>query len=286
MSRISQFLNRGGNGSPSGEMSFIDHIEQLRWHIIRAIAAIIVCSIVVFLNIEWIFDNIILGPAHSNFISYRALCKLGKMIGVDALCLGDLNISFQSTELSGQFMTAFSSSFMIGFIVSFPYVFFEFWKFLKPALKPSELKYARGIVFWSSLLFFVGVLFAYYLVIPFTINFFATYQLSPMFKNNITIGNYYDTISDLVLGMGIVFELPIVVFFLSRLGIITPKLLHDNRRYAYLIILIIATVITPPDWFSCFLVSIPLIFLYELGISISQRAANERLRKQIEFDNL
>lgn len=266
-------------------MSFIDHIEELRWHIVRAIVAILVCAIGVFIYIEWIFDNIILGPAHSNFVSYRALCKLGKMLHVDALCLGDLNISFQSTELSGQFMTAFSSSFMIGFIIAFPYVFWEFWKFLKPALKPTELKYARGIVFWSSLLFFIGVLFAYYVVAPFTINFFANYQLSPIFKNNITIGNYYDTLNDLILGMGIVFELPIVVFFLSRLGVITPKLLRDKRRYAYLIILILAEVITPPDWFSCFLVAIPLVFLYEMGISISQRAVNERLRKQIEIDN-
>lgn len=266
-------------------MSFTDHIEQLRWHIVRALIAIIVCSIVVFVNIEWIFDHIILGPAHSDFFSYRMFCKLGKSIGVDALCLGALNISFQSTELSGQFMTAFSSSFMIGFIVAFPYVFYEFWKFLKPALKPNELKYARGIVFWSSLLFFTGILFAYYLVVPFTIHFFGNYQLSPIFKNNITIGNYYDTLNDLVMGMGIVFELPIIVFFLSRLGIITPKLLREKRRYAYLIILIIASVITPPDWFSCFLVSVPLVFLYELGISISQRAANERLRKQIESDN-
>lgn len=266
-------------------MSFLDHIEQLRWHIIRAIAAILICAVIVFFNIEWIFDHIILGPAHAEFISYRWLCSFGKLIHVDALCLGDMNISFQSTELSGQFMTAFSSSFMIGFIVAFPYVFWEFWKFLKPALKPSELKYARGIVFWSSLLFFIGVLFAYYIIAPFTINFFATYQLSPIFKNIITIGNYYETLSDLILGMGIVFELPIVVFFLSRLGIITPKFLRSKRRYAYFIILIVSEVITPPDWFSCFLVMIPLVMLYELGITISQRAMNERRRKQIEFDN-
>jgi sec-independent protein translocase protein TatC len=201
---------------------------------------------------------------------------------IDALCLGDMNISFQSTALSGQFMTAFSSSFMLGFIVAFPYVFFELWKFLKPALKPSELKYARGIVFWSSLLFFGGVLFAYYIIAPFTINFFANYQLSPIFKNIITIDNYFETMSDLVLGMGIVFELPIVVFFLSKLGIITPAMLRSKRRYAYFIILILSEVITPPDWFSCFMVMIPLVFLYELGIAISQRTTNERLRRQIE----
>ena len=285
VSFLNRFLAKRGGSGEGGEMSFIDHIEELRWHIVRSIIAILVGGIAAFVYIEWIFKNIILGPAHSDFISYRAMCKIGKSMGIDALCLGEMKIDFQSTELSGQFMTAFSSSFMIGFIVAFPYIFWEFWKFLKPALKPTELKYARGIVLWSSLLFFTGVLFAYYVVAPFTINFFASYQLSPDFKNIITIGNYYDTLNDLILGMGIVFELPIVVFFLSRLGIITPKLLRDKRRYAYLIILILAEVITPPDWFSCFIVAVPLVFLYEMGIGISQRALNERMRKQIELDN-
>lgn len=284
MSIITRFLNRA-NASEHGEMSFMDHIEDLRWHIVRAIAAILICAIILFFNIEWVFDHIILAPAQSSFISYQWLCSLGKLMHIDSLCLGDMNLSFQSTALSGQFMTAFSSSFMIGFIVAFPYVFFEFWQFLKPALKPSELKYARGIVFWSSLLFFAGVLFAYYIIAPFTINFFANYQLSPVFKNIITIDNYYETMSDMVLGMGIVFELPIVVFFLSKLGIITPALLRKQRRYAYFIILILSEVITPPDWFSCFLVMIPLVFLYELGIAISQRALTTRLRQQIEEEN-
>jgi sec-independent protein translocase protein TatC len=169
---------------------------------------------------------------------------------------------------------------MVGFLVAFPYVFWEFWRFIKPALKPSELKYARGIVFWSSLLFFTGVLFAYYIVTPFTINFFATYQLSPLFKNIITISNYYDTMSDLILGMGVVFELPIVVFFLSRIGLLTPQLMRSKRRYAILIIFVLAAVITPPDWFSIWLVAIPLLVLYEAGITISERANKERQRKQ------
>jgi len=259
----------------------MDHIEQLRWHIVRSIVVILLAAIVVFFNIEWIFDHIILGPAHNYFITYRGLCNLGRILHIDALCLGDVNISFQSTQLSGQFMTAFSSSFTMGFIIAFPYVFWEFWRFLKPALKPNELKYARGIVFYSSLLFFLGVLFAYYVIAPFTINFFANYQLSPI----ITIDNYYETLSDLILGLGVVFELPIIVFFLSRLGILKPSMMRDKRRYAYFIILIVSELITPPDWFSCFLVMIPLVFLYELGIIISQRAMNERARKIIEEEN-
>ncbi len=261
-------------------MAFVDHIEELRWHIIRALAVVIIASIVVFFNIERVWDGIIMGPAHPDFISYRVLCKLGQKIGTDVLCLQDFNIEFQNTQLSGQFMMSFSTSFMVGFIVAFPYVFWEFWRFIKPALKPSELKYARGIVFWSSLLFFTGVLFAYYIVTPFTINFFATYQLSPLFKNIITISNYYDTMSDLILGMGVVFELPIVVFFLSRIGLLTPQLMRSKRRYAILIIFVLAAVITPPDWFSIWLVAIPLLVLYEAGITISERANKERQRKQ------
>lgn len=262
-------------------MAFVDHIEELRWHIIRALIAILVCGVIVFFNVEWVFDKIILGPAHTDFASYRALCKLGELIHVDAICLKEINMEFQNTELSGQFMMSFSVSFMLGFVIAFPYVFWEFWKFLKPALKPGELKYARGIVSWSSLLFFTGVLFAYYVIAPFTINFFASYTLSPAFKNIITISNYYSTMSDLVLGLGVVFELPVVVFFLSRIGILTPKLMRAKRNYAILIIFVLSAVITPPDWFSIWLVAIPLLILYEVAISISERAVRERRRRQM-----
>lgn len=263
-------------------MAFTDHIEELRWHIIRAIAAIAIAAIFVFVNIEWVFTHIILGPAQADFVSYNWLCQLGKMIGTDVLCLGSMEIMFQNTELSGQFMMSFSSSFMIGFIVAFPFVFWEFWKFIKPALTPKELKYARGIVFWSSLLFFMGVAFAYFVIAPFTINFFANYQLSPQFKNIITISNYYDTMSDLVLGMGIVFELPVVVFFLSRIGLLTPSLMRDKRKYAFIVILILAAIITPPDVLSIWIVTIPLVILYEAGITISERAVRDRQKKELQ----
>ena len=266
-------------------MAFTDHIEELRWHLIRSVAVIILSAIIVFFNVEWIFTKVILGPAQSDFLSYKFLCQLGKLIKVDVLCLGNMQIQFQNTELSGQFMMSLSASMMIGFILAFPYVFWEIWKFIKPALKPSELKYARGIVFWSSLLFFMGVLFAYYVIAPFTINFFANYQLSPQFKNIITIANYYESMSDLVLGLGIVFELPVVVFFLSRIGLLKPQLMRDKRKYAFIIILILAAVITPPDWFSIWLVTIPLVILYEIAIKISERANNDRRKKEMLTNN-
>ncbi|MDE3254675.1 MAG: twin-arginine translocase subunit TatC [Bacteroidota bacterium] len=267
-------------------MAFVDHIEELRWHIIRAILAILIASAYCFFNIEWIFTNIILGPTQNDFISYQYLNKLGELLHIDVLKLKDMSIQFQNTELSGQFMMSFSVSFMMGLIVAFPVVFWELWKFIRPALKANELKYARGIVFWSSLLFFIGVLFAYYIIAPFTINFFANYQLSPQFKNIITITNYYDTMSDLIMGMGLVFELPVIVYFLSRIGILTPKLMRDKRRYAILIIFFLAVIISPPDWFSCWLIALPLMLLFEISIGISDRANKARMKKQLTESNL
>lgn len=281
MSFIDNFFKKRQK-SANAEMAFVDHIEELRWHIIRSLAVILIFSILAFFKIEWIWDNIILGPAHTDFIAYRVLCQFGNKIGISALCLQDINLEFQNTELSGQFMLSFSTSFMVGVVVAFPYVFWEFWRFIKPALKKEELRYARGIVFWSSLLFFFGVMFAYYVVAPFTINFFANYQLSPSFKNIITMANYYDTMSDLILGMGVVFELPVVVFFLSKIGLLTPKLMRDKRRYAILIIFVLAAIVTPPDWFSIWLVAIPLLILYEASIAISDRANKQRQRKELQ----
>lgn len=266
-------------------MAFTDHIEELRWHLIRSVAAVLFASIFIFFNIEWVFTHIILGPAESSFVSYDWLCKLGKLIHVDVLCMGDLQIQFQNNELGGQFMMSFTSSLMIGFIIAFPYVLWEIWKFIKPALKPSEIKYAHGIVFWSSLLFFIGVLFAYYIIAPFTISFFANYTLSPLFKNIITISNYYETMSDLIFGLGIVFELPVIVYFLSKIGLLTPTLMREKRKYAFIIILVLAAVITPPDWFSIWLVTFPLVMLYEVAIVISERALKERKRKEANREN-
>jgi len=284
VSLLQSFLSKRNAGAvqvnPQAEMSFVDHIEELRWHIVRSLVAIVVVSIVVFFNIETIFDKVILGPAHPDFIAYRWFCAAGRAIGTEALCLDKINLQFQNTELSGQFMMSFTTSFMIGFIVAFPYVFWELWRFIRPALHENELKNARGIVLWSSLLFFAGVLFAYFVIAPFTINFFANYQLSPSFQNIITMANYYETMTDLIMGMGLVFELPIIVFFLARVGILTPELMRKQRRFAIVIVLVLAAVITPPDWFSIWLVAIPLMALYELGIRIAARVAKKRKADQ------
>jgi sec-independent protein translocase protein TatC len=262
-------------------MAFTDHIDDLRKHIIRSLIVILICAVIAFLNIERIFQDIIFAPSKPDFISNRIMCEIAKKFSIDNLCMEGFAMDFQNNQLSGQFMLSFSSSFMIGFILAFPYVFWQFWQFIKPALKPGEIKQARGIVFWSSLLFFLGVLFAYYVIAPFTISFFALYTLSPQFKNIITISSYYDNMSDIVLGMGIVFELPIVVFFLSRIGILTPKMMRDKRRYAIIILLFLATIITPPDMLSCWFVFIPLYALYEIGIVLSARVVREKKRKEL-----
>lgn len=282
MSILSKFLaKRAANAqNPEAEMGFVDHLEVLRWHIFRSIIAIGVGAVIAFINIEYIFDKIILGPAQKDFISYGWLCKLGNLLNIPELCNNGAVVEFQNTELTGQFMISFSSSATIGFIIAFPYIFWEFWKFVKPALKEKELKYAKGIVLWASLLFLMGVAFAYFVVAPFTINFFANYQLSPQFKNIITIANYYSLLSDLILGMGIVFEIPILVYFFSKVGLLTPKFLRDNRRYAIVIILFLSAIITPPDWFTIFLVFLPLYALYEISILISARINKRRMMKE------
>lgn len=284
MGLLNNFLD-GRKANPQAEMNFLDHIEDLRWHIIRSILVIIVGAILVFLKVEWIFDRIILGPAHSDFISYRWFCKLGKLLHYDSFCMQDVKMKFQNTAVTGQFMMSMSVSMMLGFVLTFPYTLWELWRFIKPALKPTEIKLANGIVFWCSILFFIGVCFAYFVIAPYTINFFGGYQLSPMFQNVITIDNYYDTMSNLILALGIVFELPILVYFLTRIGVITPDFLRSKRRYAVLILFILSEIITPPDLFSCLLVFFPVYLLFEVSVYISGRAVDRRKKRNLQTDN-
>jgi len=261
-------------------MNFLDHIEDLRWHIIRSTIAVIIGAVLVFWKVEYIFDKIILGPAHNDFIAYKWFCELGRLFHYDEFCLGEIKMTFQNTKVTGQFMMSLSVSLMLGFIVAFPYVLWELWRFIRPALKPSEIKMATGMVFWCSLLFFFGVAFAYFIIAPYTINFFGTYQLSPSFQNIITIENYYDTMSDMILAMGLVFELPIIIYFLSRIGIMTPAFLRSKRRYAILILFLLAELVTPPDLFSCLFVFVPLYALFEISIAVSGRTVKARKKRQ------
>jgi len=266
--------------NPTGEMGFLDHLEALRWHIIRSVIAIVIASIFVFIKVEYIFDKIILGPAHSDFVTYKWFCSLAEYLHYPEFCLGPIKMKFQNTTVTGQFMMSMSVAVMLGFIVAFPYIVWELWRFIKPALRPAEVRYARGSVFWCSILFFMGVSFAYFVIAPYTINFFGTYQLSPQFENIITIDNYYDTMSNMMLAMGLVFELPVIVYFLSKLGILTPKFMKEKRRYAILILFLLSELITPPDLFSCLFVFVPLYALFEISIFISNRALIAKLKRE------
>jgi sec-independent protein translocase protein TatC len=273
------------NRNQHAEMTFVDHLEALRWHVMRIILSILIFSIIAFFNIEWIFEHIILAPTHSNFLSYQALCWLGQKLHVPALCMKDVKISFQANELSTQFMMSFTSSFVFGFIAASPYIFWEIWRFIKPALSPYELKQSRGVIFWVSALFFFGVAFGYFLLAPYTVNFFASYQLSPQFQNIFKIDDYLDNIISLTIGTGLVFQLPVMVFFFSKVGILTPAIMRNIRKYAVVIILFTAAIITPPDMFSMIIVAIPLILLYEISIYISGIVDKDRKKKEIEFFN-
>lgn len=278
-------LRNKDKSATDAEMGFVDHLEALRWHIVRALIALIIASVIAFVYIEKIFDHIILAPSKPDFISYKFLCKLGEFLNVKALCLESLTISFQNTQLSGQFMMSFSSAFVFGFIFAFPYIAWELWRFIKPGLSQKELKHSRGIIFWISILFFLGVSFGYFIIAPYTVHFFANYKLSEQFQNIIKIDDYLSNIINLTLGTGLVFELPVVVYFLSKVGILTPGFMKEYKKYAIVIILILAAVITPPDVFSQIIVTIPLWILYEISIVISARVEKERKRKEIEFFN-
>ncbi|MBN2349271.1 MAG: twin-arginine translocase subunit TatC [Bacteroidales bacterium] len=255
----------------NGEMSFLDHLEELRWHIIRSFIAVIIVSIVAFIFNEIVFDSIIIAPKTPEFWTNRMLCKLGELVHVKKLCINSKSFELKSIYMASQFMAHIKISLIAGVIVAFPYVFFEFWRFINPALYQNEQKHARGAVFYTSLLFTLGVLFGYFLIVPLSVHFLGSYRVSEQVANEITLMSYISTVASVTLASGIVFELPVVVYFLSKLGIINAKFLRTYRKHALIVILALSAIITPPDIFSQILVSVPLILLYEISIRISQK---------------
>jgi len=260
------------------EMPFLEHVEVLRGHIVRSLIAVAVTSSLVFINKAYLFDTLIFGPASQDFITYKVLCWVSDRIALGkALCIDVFNFSFINIELAGQFVIHIKAALLIGFVLAFPYIFWEFWRFVRPALHEQEARYAKGIVFFSSLLFFIGVLFGYLILIPAMLNFLGNYQVSAQVQNNFTLTNYIGFISMFVLASGGIFELPMVVYFFSKLGLLTPGMMRQYRKHAVVVILIIAAVITPsPDIGSQLLVFIPVYLLYEISIFISARVAKNR----------
>lgn len=269
-------------------MTFVDHLEVLRWHLVRSAVVLIIIAIGLFIYVDWIFDHIVFAPAQKGFITYTALCNLSHNLHLgDVLCMPPVDIQLLGSTVSGPFMSAISISFIGAIVIAFPYLMWELWRFVKPALSKKEVGYARGSIGWVSLCFFLGATFGYFLLAPFTFNFLANFQLGKLgtYKYLPTLDDYIDTLTSLILGCGIAFELPVFAYVLSKLGLITPKFLKTYRKYAYVIILVVAAIITPsPDWTSQTIVAVPLILLYEISIFISKRVDNQRIKVEEQWD--
>jgi len=257
------------------EMTFLGHLGELRKHLFRSALAITAGFFIAMFAKEFIFTHIILAPQHDDFITYKFLCFLGRTLHIDQLCLQKIKLKIINTQLSGQFMMHMYISMICGIIIAMPYVVWELWRFIKPALTLKEQKNSSGAVIIISILFLTGVVFSYLILFPWTINFLGSYVLSPEIENNIIIQSYVSTMTTMILWTGVVFELPVVVYFLSKVGILTPSFLKKYRRYAIVIIFIIAAIITPPDIFSQTIMAIPLILLYEASILVSKRAVRK-----------
>lgn len=267
------------------EMSFFDHLDVLRGHLIRAAIAIVVFTVLAWSFYEWIFDEVIMAPGRTDFWTYRMMCAAVDKFNLSPdFCVKVLHFNIINTELGGQFTLQLNSSLMIGVILGVPYLLYEVWRFVKPALLENERKSASGFVFWASVLFVVGLLFGYYIIAPLSINFLANYEVSSIINNQITISSYFSVVATLTLGAAITFELPIVIYILSKLGIMTPQFMRSSRRYATVIILIVAAVVTPtPDLVTMLTVSLPLFLLYEASIYVSAVVERNKKKAEIEF---
>ena len=268
---MEEIKSKDNKKSPEKVMTFWDHLDELRLHILRSLVAIVVLAIIAFLNREIVFDLIILGPSTSDFITNRYLCKLGELLSISALCIDDMKLQIINIKMSGQFLTHMYISIVAGFILSFPYILWEIWRFVRPAMHSTERKYSQGGVFISTILFLIGIAFSYFIIVPLTVNFLGTYQVSHEVTNQISLSSYISTVVSVTFAVGVVFELPILVYFLTKIGVLTPMFMKKNRRYMYVILLILSAVITPPDMFSQILVVFPLIGLYEVSIGVSNR---------------
>lgn len=281
--RKSFFERIRGKRNEKAEMSFIDHLEALRWHIIRAAIAVLIGAIACFVYIDWLFDHVITAPLNNDFVTYRWLCSLSHSLNMgDAMCLPQMKIELQNTTFGGSFYGSINLAITLGFIVAFPYVLYQLWKFIRPALKSNELKYTRGIVFWITVFFLLGGAFGFYVLAPYTFNFLANYHIGTkgILINRPSLSDYIENLTDVVLGCGIAFQMPMVSYFLTKIGLITPGFLKSSYRYAIVIIIIIAAVITPSgDVVTLSIVATPLLLLYWLGIVISSRV-NKNLKKK------
>ncbi|MBC7384477.1 MAG: twin-arginine translocase subunit TatC [Bacteroidia bacterium] len=262
------------------EMGFFEHIDELRKHIIRSVLAILICAVIVFLNKSLLFDTILFGPMHTDFWTYVQMCKLShSLTGTDVYCLKEMGFVLSNIDITGQFSQHLFIAFIGGVIISFPFVLWQFWIFIKPALGSREIKYARGLVFYSSGLFFIGILFGYFVLSPLSISFLGSYRVSELVSNEINLESYVSFLSTLTFATGIIFEMPILVYFLAKIGILGSGIMRKYRRYALVVILILAGILTPsPDMASQIMMALPLYGLYELSIIVARRVEKNKMK--------
>jgi sec-independent protein translocase protein TatC len=266
------------------EMSFLDHLEELRWHLIRSTLAIVIIGCVAFMMKGFIFDTILFGPKNMDFPTYKLFCEIATFIGFDSdFCADKLPFTIQSRLMAGQFSAHIWTSIWAGFIVGFPYVLYEMWKFISPGLHATERKYSKGFIFTASLLFFCGVLFGYYVVAPLSIKFLGAYQVSAEVTNEIDLASYISTVRTSVIACGLIFELPIIVYFLTKVGLVTPEILRKYRKISLVVVLILSAVITPPDITSQIIVALPILVLYQVSIYISKRVIKSEKKKEAKL---
>ena len=262
------------------EMSFLEHLEDLRWHLLRSIVAILIAALAAFLAKNFVFDVLLFGPKKTDFLTYKLLCQASNFLGFDdSFCISELPFRIQSRTMAGQFSAHIWTSITLGFVVAFPYVIYQFWKFISPGLYSHEKRTASGFIFISSLLFFTGVLFGYYVVTPLSIRFLGTYTVSVEIFNDFDLNSYTALVRASVLASGLIFELPILVYFLTKIGLITPELMRKYRKIALVLVMFLSAVITPPDVASQIIVAIPVLILYELSIFISKRVVRNTNKK-------
>ena len=279
--REGQTTKRRGKKAPGAEMSFLEHLEELRWHIIRSVSFIIIFAVVAFIMKDFIFDTIIFKPKTPEFWTNRMMAKLGELVGADGLNINQNPLKLIALKMSDQFMLHFMVAIVVGLIVASPFIFYEIWRFIKPALYDKEKKHASGAVFYTTLLFLLGVMFGYFLIVPLSIDFLTTYSVSAEVENQINMRSYISTVTSITFASGIIFLLPIFSFFLSKVGILTPQFMRTYRKHSYVLMLLLAAIITPPDVFSQIMVAIPLVFLYEISIFISQSVVKKREKEML-----
>jgi sec-independent protein translocase protein TatC len=261
------------------EMSFLDHLEELRWVLVRITIAVVIMAIVVYFISDFLFDVVLFGPTRASFFTYTAFCDLSHYLGfADSICVTEMPFIIQNTEMEGQVNVFVWICLLMGFILSFPYVLWEIWRFISPALYKNEKKNAKVFIFMSSLLFFLGVLFGYYIVIPMSVNFVATFSVSDVVKNQFTLDSYMGMVKTSILASGLFFELPIIIYFLTKLGLVTPIFLRTYRKYAIVIVLIVAAIVTPPDVVSQIIVAIPMLLIFEVSVIIAAIVHKRKLK--------